>query len=225
MPSNDQGHALLVGASRGLGAGLVDAMTARGWRVTATVRDPARAAKTLAEAVEQVDIDVPEQVAALHARLNGQLFDLVFVVAGVSTGNPATPIHQERPEEALRVYRTNALSPIAFAEAFVDRLTPSGMIAFMSSTLGSVTRNTNGGYDAYRASKAALNMLARSFAARHPALGVLIVHPGWVRTDMGGPNAPLDVATSTEAMATMLAARRGLRGTAYVDWENNEIPW
>ena len=95
----------------------------------------------------------------------------------------------------------------------------------MSSTLGSITRNTNGGYEAYRASKAALNMLARSFAARHPELGVLIVHPGWVRTDMGGPQAPLDVQTSTAGMATMLQARRSLRGALYVDWENHEIPW
>lgn len=223
--AKETGRALLVGASRGLGAGLVSALSARGWDVTATVRDPKRGTPAGAASVEQVDIDEPAQIEALHGRLAAARFDLIFVVAGVSTADPTTPIHKESLSEALRLYRTNAISPIVFAEAFADRLAPGGMVALMSSTLGSIGRNTDGGYDAYRASKAALNMLARSFAARHKDLGVLIMHPGWVRTDMGGPKAPLDVETSTNAMAEAIAARRGLEGVAFVDWENKEIPW
>ncbi len=175
--------------------------------------------------VETVDIDDGDAVAALHARLADTRFALVFLVAGVSAADPAMPIHEEPEEETLRIYRTNALSPIRFAERFADRVAPGGRVAFMSSTLGSVARNTDGGYDSYRASKTALNTLARSFAARHRDLGVLVVHPGWVRTDMGGAKAPLDVATSAAGMADMLAARAGLRDAAFVDWENRDVPW
>ncbi len=215
---------LIVGASRGLGAGLVEALARRGWTVTATVRKEGTTVPAAA-AVEIVDIDDPGSVSGLHERLSGSRFDLVFVNAGVMSASPDAPIHEERVEEALRVFRTNAISPVAFAEAFRDRLAAHGRIALMSSILGSVSRNTNGGNDSYRASKAALNTLARSFSARHPDLGVLVVHPGWVRTDMGGRNAHLDVETSANAMADMLEKRADQRGAVFVDWENREIPW
>ncbi len=218
-------RALIVGASRGLGAGLTTELASRGWSVTATVRDPARGVPDGAHAVETVDIDAAAAVDALHARLAATRFDLIFVVAGVASDDPGRPIHEEDEQTALRIYRTNALSPIRFAERFVDLLAPDGMMALMSSTLGSVSGNTTGGWDSYRASKAALNMLARSFAARHEGLGVLIVHPGWVRTDMGGPSADLDVPTSARGMADMLDARRFTRGAVYVDWENQEVAW
>ena len=97
---------------------------------------------------------------------------------------------------------TNALSPLRFIEAFADLVPTNGVIAAMSSGLGSVTNNTRAGWEIYRASKAALNTMLRSFAVRRgDGRTVLAVAPGWVKTDMGGPNAALDVGTSVNAVS------------------------
>ena len=222
-------NALIVGASRGLGLGLVETLLKRGWRVTATQRKPSpELAELFSEhlAVEIADIDDDAAVAALHDRLKSQAFDLVFVVAGV-----ATQAHDPAPEVpravAAQVYLTNAISPIRFAEAFRDTLAPGGTLAFMSSILGSVALNDKGGWETYRASKAALNTLARSFGLRHAAenLSVVLMHPGWVRTAMGGPEADIDVATSVTGMADVIEARLGQPGTAYVDYRGETLAW
>jgi NAD(P)-dependent dehydrogenase (short-subunit alcohol dehydrogenase family) len=170
-----------------------------------------------------VDIARPDQVRALHARTAGATFGLVFVVAGVA-GQPEQPIHAVSPQEAADVFLTNAYWPVVFAETFLDRLAKGGTVALMTSILGSVS-NSNGGFETYRASKAALNMLGRCFAARHPDCAVLLLHPGWVRTDMGGPDAPLDVATSVRGLADVLEARAGRPGDAFLDYTGNEIGW
>ncbi|MGU3664716.1 SDR family oxidoreductase [Methylobacterium sp. A49B] len=227
--TQSQKSALIVGASRGLGLGLVESFLERGWRVTATQRTPSadlarRAAKTLR--VETVDIDEEASVAALHDRLAAEHFDLIFVVAGVAT-QAHDPLHAVPRAVAAQVYLTNAVSPIRFAEAFLDRLAPGGSVALMSSILGSVSLNDTGGWETYRASKAALNSLARSFESRHRAenLSVLILHPGWVRTEMGGAEADIDVATSVRGLAEVIAARLGEPGAHYLDYRGETLPW
>ncbi len=96
----------------------------------------------------------------------------------------------------------------------------------MSSGLGSVTNNLTGGWEAYRASKAALNTMIRSYAYRAPAgRTILTIAPGWVRTDMGGPGATLDIGTSVRGIADVIIARRGVPGHAYVNYEGKELPW
>lgn len=224
-----QKSALIVGASRGLGLGLVETFLARGWRVTATQRTPsAQLGRLSAEAlrIETADIDDDASVAALHERLAGQRFDLIFVVAGVAT-QAHDPLHAVPRAVAAQVYLTNAVSPIRFAEAFLDRLAPGGSLALMSSILGSVSRNDTGGWETYRASKAALNTLARSFAVRHRAenLSVLILHPGWVRTEMGGAEADIDVATSVTGLADVITAQLGRPGAQYLDYTGETLPW
>jgi NAD(P)-dependent dehydrogenase (short-subunit alcohol dehydrogenase family) len=101
------------------------------------------------------------------------------------------------------------------------------MVAFMSSVLGSIGTNDDGRAELYRASKAALNSLVRSFRARHAQAGltVLALHPGVVRTSMGGPSAPLDIETSVRAVADVMEARWGTGGQAFVDYRNEVIPW
>jgi NAD(P)-dependent dehydrogenase (short-subunit alcohol dehydrogenase family) len=227
--TQSQKNALIVGASRGLGLGLVESFLDRGWRVTATQRTPSadlarRAAKTLR--VETVDIDDDAGVAALHGRLASEWFDLIFVVAGVAT-QAHDPVHAVPRAVAAQVYLTNAVSPVRFAEAFLDRLAPGGSIALMSSILGSVSLNDTGGWEIYRASKAALNTLARSFESRHRAenLSVLILHPGWVRTEMGGAEADIDIATSVRGLAEVIAARLGEPGVRYLDYRGDTLPW
>ena len=223
----DRKRVLLVGASRGLGLGLARVFSAEGWEVTATARG--RSAELSAidgVRVETVDIVDPEQVGALHGRLAGERFDLIFIVAGVADG-AQEPAHSVSPDTAARVFLTNAHAPLAFAERFHDLLARGGTMAFMTSTLGSVGGNTSGGWEVYRASKAALNTLARCYALRHAGDGttVLLMHPGWVRTDMGGPNATLDVETSTTGMVRVIMQRLGGGGCTFVDYKGDLVPW
>ena len=100
-------------------------------------------------------------------------------------------------------------------------------VAFMSSILGSIGTNDDGRAELYRASKAALNSLIRSFRARHTRRDctVLALHPGVVRTGMGGPTAPLDIETSVKGVANVIAARWGNGGQAFVDYRNETVPW
>jgi NAD(P)-dependent dehydrogenase (short-subunit alcohol dehydrogenase family) len=224
--------ALIVGASRGLGLGLAREYLSHGWRVVATARDAKAAALRALQAefeealeIESVDIADGGQIAALRQRLADRRFDLVFVNAGV-TNDPDETIGEVATEEFIRVMTTNALGPMRVVEAFTDQVRPDGVVAVMSSGLGSVADNDGGGWDVYRASKAALNTLMKSFAARRgDKRTYLVVAPGWVRTDMGGASASLDVATSCRGMADMIAARRGQGGAAYVNYRNQTVRW
>ena len=229
MAQESRNNALIVGASRGLGLGLVETFLTRGWRVTATQRTPSTELARLrsdALRIETADIDDDAGVAGLHDRLASQSYDLIFVVAGVAT-QAHDPLHAVPREVAAQVYLTNAVSPIRFAEAFLDRLAPGGSLALMSSILGSVSLNEAGGWETYRASKAALNTLARSFEIRHRAqdVSVLVLHPGWVRTEMGGAGADIDVETSVTGLADVIAARLGQPGAHYLDYRGQTLAW
>lgn len=219
--------ALIIGASRGLGLGLVKEFRARDWQVTGTVRATAPELERVAGVtVEHLDIDQPGQIAALRKRLDGQRFDLLFVNAGVMMRDRSENIGAVTTEEFIRVMTTNALSPMRVLEALSDLVDATGTVAVMTSVLGSVSRNTGGDAEVYRASKAALNSLFKSFAARQrKTLTFLAVHPGWVQTEIGGPHAVLDVATSARGMADMIAKRTGSGGITFLDYANAEIPW
>ena len=218
----DMQSILIVGASRGLGKGLAERYARTGWSVLATVRKAGGVELDGAE-VATVDIDQPEMVKALHETTAGRLFDVIFIVAGVAT--TWGPIHETDPEDALQVYRTNAVSPVLFAEAFLDRLADGGQMVFMTSRMGSIGENEQGGVDAYRASKAALNMLAKGFSLRHKGLTVTLMHPGWVKTDLGGAGAAIDVETSVNGMVQVVDSRHGAGDLAFIDYTGRAIPW
>ncbi len=232
MTSSEASTVLIVGASRGLGLGLVQRHLERGWRVIATVRGRSEALEALAAkadgrlAIETLDVTDPEQITALAERLSGTRIDLLFVNAGV-THNPAQPIGEMGDGEFMHVLRSNAYGPIRVVERLGELVPAGGTVAVMTSGLGSVANNESGGLEAYRASKAALNTMLRSLAARKKATGIcyLAVDPGWVLTDMGGPDAPLDVGTSTRGIVDMLDDRRGQAGVAFVTHENKTVPW
>lgn len=225
---------LIVGASRGLGLGLAREYLARGWDVVATVRNEAGEAALAAIAdgasatlsVERLDMSHPDQVAALHAKLAERWLDLVFVNAGIA-GDPDEPVEAVATEDFQRVMTTNALDPLRLVASFRTLVKDGGTIAVMSSDMASVSGNDGGGWEVYRASKAALNQLMRSFTARHVADGrtYLLMSPGWVRTDMGGGDAPLDVATSVRGIADTIAQRDGSGGLHFVNYRNKPIQW
>lgn len=226
--------ALIIGASRGLGLGLTERFLERGWTVTSTSRSTGadrlhaladRSAGRLMP--ETVDIDDEAQVAGLHDRLDSTRFDLVFVNAGTTHDRWET-VAEVSTATFERVMVTNALSPLRFVERFQDLVSPTGTIGVMSSGQGSITRNTRvTGWEIYRASKSALNQLMRSYAARHPddPRTLLLIAPGWVQTELGGPDASLTVEQSTRGVADVIEAQTGKGGLHYLDYQGATVPW
>jgi len=222
---------LLIGASRGLGYAIAEEYLERGTRVVATVRGRTRTAlHDLQESVgglleiEHVDINVPEEVQSLRQRLGSRTFDLLFVNAGVGV---AETVGQVSTDEFTRVMVTNALSPMRVIETLGDVVPPDGTIAIMSSGQGSIANNHNGGFEVYRASKSALNQLMRSYAARHhdDARTLLLLAPGWVRTDLGGPNARLSIDESIPNLVRTVDAQRSRPGLQYLDYQGDTVAW
>ena len=221
---------LIVGASRGLGLGLVRGYLDEDWDVIATSRGSDRALREFAASaghrlrLETLDVTDATGLAALKRTLAGITLDVLFVSAGVM-GERDGPAADVQPEEFARVLVTNALSPLKIIEALDEGVPRDGAIVAMTSTLGSVAGNTGGGTEVYRASKAALNTLLRSYASRHPQRAIIAMHPGWVRTDMGGANATVSVEDSARGMVTAIAARSGHAGCVFIDYRGQTIPW
>jgi NAD(P)-dependent dehydrogenase (short-subunit alcohol dehydrogenase family) len=225
--------ALIIGASRGLGYALAAEYLDRGWQVTATVRGSGQTKlHDLAGysegrlVVETVDITIPEQVTALHERLAQTTFDLLFVNAGV-TNHPEETVADVSTDTFVRLMVTNALSPMRVVETLQTLVTPDGTIAVMSSGQGSIANNDKGGFEIYRASKSALNQLMRSFAARHTddPRTLLLMAPGWVQTDLGGPAARLTVDQSIPGVADTIEAQTAKGGLHYVDYQGQTVRW
>lgn len=222
--------ALIIGASRGLGLGLVQQLHANGWQVTATVRDPQRAdaLRAVPEVrIETLDIDDSASLDALITRLDGQVFDLLFVNAGI-----LGPDHQSASgataAELGQLFMTNVAAPIRLAERFVGQLRPQGaVLAFMSSGLGSVANPEGNNLALYKASKAALNSLTNSFVCTlaEPRPTVLSLHPGWVKTDMGGDGAELEIVDSCRGLVAQVEAYSGRGGHHFIDYQGQTIPW
>ncbi|KTC27216.1 SDR family oxidoreductase [Pseudomonas fluorescens] len=222
--------ALIIGASRGLGLGLVKQLLQDGWDVTATVRDPNKADALKAVGpvqIEKLDMDDQQAVIALAQRLKDRTFDLLFVNAGVKGPANQEPGHVTLAEVG-QLFFTNAVAPINLAQRFVGQIRKdTGVLAFMSSVLGSVTIPDGSDLALYKASKAALNSMTNSFITQlgEPKPTVLSLHPGWVKTDMGGENAHIDVETSVRGLVDQVNAYTGKGGHHFVDYKGDTIAW
>ncbi|MFK0290553.1 SDR family NAD(P)-dependent oxidoreductase [Streptomyces sp. NPDC090442] len=226
------GTALIVGASRALGLALAAEYAHRGWDVIGTVRGDQRTGlHDLADAsegrvtVESLDMTDPEQIIALRERLAGRTLDLLFVNAAIARGD--IPVGEVPTEMFVEVMVTNALSPMRVVETFRSLVAPTGTIGVMSSRQGSLSQNTNGGQDVYRASKSALNQLMRSYAARYAdaAHTLLLMCPGHVRTELGGPNAPLTIDQSIPGVVDTIERHGGEPGLQYLNYQGQTVPW
>ncbi len=222
--------ALIIGASRGLGLGLVTEYADRGWQVTATVRQLPAPDAFLKFGdqikVEVLDINHLASIEAFLPRLKSQLFDVIFINAGVG-GPEGKNAETVTPDEMTDLFMTNAISPVRLGYKLVPFVKPgSGILAFMTSILGSVTLSGGTYAQLYCASKAALNQLTRSFVAELKAnITVLSMHPGWVRTDMGGTGADIDVATSVKGLVDVLKSKADSHVHEYLDYRGKTIPW
>ncbi len=221
MPS-----ALILGASRGIGLGLSRELIGRGWQVVATHRGPAPELAATGARLAVVDVDDDASVAALAAALAGERFDHVLINAGIM-GNRADTAATISREAMAQLFWTNAIAPIRAARRLLSLVRDGGSIGFMTSVLGSVAGRTHGAVELYSASKAALNSLTRGFAVQDVGtrpVAVLNLHPGWVKTDMGGADADIDVATSVKGLADVIASARP-PGQRYLDYTGATIPW
>lgn len=210
---------LITGAGRGLGKELARQYAADGWRVIGTERG--------ANAKFSLDVTDRKQISLLAKRLKGEPIDLLFCNAGISGKRGMAPgsFDFESWEEVLRV---NLLGPAAVAEALLDNVATSHRktIAMMSSRLGSIAESS-GMTLPYSTSKAALNMLVKGLAATLVSRDVIVValSPGWVRTDMGGKQAPLAPETSVQGLREVIAGLKRADSGKFLSYDGSEIPW
>jgi NAD(P)-dependent dehydrogenase (short-subunit alcohol dehydrogenase family) len=225
---------LLIAASRGLGLAMAAEFLKKGWNVVGTVREGSRQTELhdLAEKfkdrveIEILDICEQAQVTALRERLSGRVFEMMFVNAG-TTNNEKETIGDVTTDEFVRVMVTNSLCPMRVVEALEDLVAATGLIGVMSSGQGSVANNVTGMREVYRSSKAALNQFMRSYAARHSGTSraMVLMAPGWVRTEMGGPDARLSIEESVPNLVSVLLKKQGTPGLEYLDYLGRTVPW
>jgi len=222
-------RALIIGASRGIGLGLAKELAGRGWHVFASERRPS---ESLAEAAEGAPIEIvtadvtdSDSLAALADGIDEGSLDVVLVNAGI-IGGDHQQVEQASTDEVTHVIMTNAIGPARAAKLMLPLLHDGGTLAFMTSRMGSVD-DSSGGFDLYRMSKAAQNILARGISeqqAKARGIAVLSLHPGWVQTDMGGAGATLSVAESVRGLADVLEGEHG-PGHRFLAYDGKEIPW
>jgi NAD(P)-dependent dehydrogenase (short-subunit alcohol dehydrogenase family) len=222
--------ALITGANRGIGLEFARQYAKDGWRVVATSRTPekAEALHALGDAVTVHRLDVADvaAVAALGRELGPETIDVLIANAGVAGPRGMTPESVDAAGWG-DTFRVNAMAPLAVAGAFktqVARSEQRKMIA-ITSRLGSMAANAEGGMYAYRASKAALNAVWRSFALDHPELIAAVLHPGWVRTDMGGKQAALRVEESVGGLRRVIAGLDKAASGGFYNYDGSPIPW
>ncbi|MCW5698901.1 MAG: SDR family oxidoreductase [Rhodospirillales bacterium] len=223
---------LVTGANRGLGLEFVKQYAADGWEVLATCRHPeqANALKEVEGNVHIYPLDVTDfaRVEALGQSLRGHPIDVLINNAG-KYGPRSLAFNEVDFGEWADVMRVNVMAALKVSEVFVDQVAGSRQkrIAALSSKMGSMSDNTSGGSYIYRSSKAALNAAMKSLAIDLQGRGISVValHPGWVRTDMGGPDALIDAPESVTGLRNVIA-NLDVRNTGeFVNYDGTRIPW
>ncbi|HYF60066.1 MAG TPA: SDR family oxidoreductase [Burkholderiaceae bacterium] len=222
--------ALILGASRGIGLEFARQYLAAGWTVYGTHRgeDDRIRLRDLGAQTLRLDVQRTEDIAGIAWQLDGERIDVAVVNAGVY--GPRTSSIQQPPtdEQFDLVMRTNVLAAMRLLPILAPLLAPAqGTLAFVSSRMGSIAEAGASYGMLYRVSKAAVNMVAKLAHADYGPVGirVLALHPGWVRTDMGGPNADVAVEDSIAGMRAVIADRAAHPGGQFLDWRGQALAW
>lgn len=220
---------VVTGANRGLGLELAKQFTAVGAKVIGTAREPEAATELAATGARVVQLDVSDDasVAAFAKAIGDSPVHLLINNAGMSGRSLVG--EATRVEIARRIIDVNTLGPMRVTDALLPNLIAAdeAIIVNMSSGLGSLAGNTSGGYHGYRESKAALNMYSRSLAADHREDGILAiaVSPGWVRTDMGGSEAPLSPEESVSGLRKVIEGLSPEQSGKFLNHDGTELDW
>jgi NAD(P)-dependent dehydrogenase (short-subunit alcohol dehydrogenase family) len=230
-------HSILItGANRGIGLELARVFSQNDWEVIATCREPAgasdlkgiQAASEGRLTIRKLDVIRDKDIAALAEELAGKPLDILLNNAGI-----LGPKQQEfgRLDEGawLETFAVNSLGPYRMARALVDNVAGSKrrIIATITSEMGSTAGNSSGGYYVYRSSKAAANMIMKNLSLdlRREGITCVALHPGWVRTRMGGSSAPLSPEGSAEGLFQVLTSLDREQNGTFLDYRGKEILW
>lgn len=222
---------LITGANRGIGLAFCDHYAGLGWRVLATCRNPDDAAELAAIdgdlTLYRMDVGDRRSVRAAAGAIGDEPLDLLINNAG-TYGSRGQDFGNLDPDGWADAFRVNAMGPLLVTEAFQDNVARGDrrLVVCLTSRMGSLT-DGDGGYIQYRSSKAALNMAVRAavrdLAARR--IAIVLFHPGWVRTDMGGSSAPLSPARSVASMARVFDKLSLADSGRFLNHDGSEIPW
>jgi NAD(P)-dependent dehydrogenase (short-subunit alcohol dehydrogenase family) len=227
---------LITGANRGLGLEFARQYLAEGWQVYATCRDPASAyeLRRLAEDSDNrlrilaIAVTDSASIQSAATELDEEAIDLLLNNAGI-VGPQGQTIGNIDYEAWAEVLAVNTMGPVRVSEAFVKHVARSDrkLIVTLTSGMGSIADNTSGGSIVYRSSKAAVNMVMRSLAIDLAPRGITcaVVNPGWVRTDMGGPNATLEPSESISALRRLIATLGPEQSGQFFNYTGREYPW
>jgi NAD(P)-dependent dehydrogenase (short-subunit alcohol dehydrogenase family) len=219
---------LITGANRGLGFEFARQYAADGWRVIGTARHPASADALagIGAEIHALDVRDAEAVGRLARQLGDEPIDVLVANAGVAGPRDMTADAVD-VEGWVDTFRTNTIAPLVVAGAFAPLVAKSRQrkLIAISSRLGSLEANEEGGMYVYRSSKAALNAAFRSFALDHKNVIAAMLHPGWVRTDMGGEAAPLTAPESVAGMRRVIAGLTQQDSGRFFDYEGTPVPW
>lgn len=222
---------MITGANRGIGLELTKRFLAAGNRVIATCRDVDRSSDLAALGgaleVHCVDVTREDDVASLRAGLSNQTLDVLINNAGIM-GSEQQTIDAMDYDAWLDAFSVNTLAPFRLITTFRDNLKRSGnpRAVTLSSQMGSLNRKSTGSH-AYRSSKAAVNKVMQVLATELAADGIIVcpVHPGWVRTDMGGNSADISVEESGEGLFSLVNALTMEQTGRFWSWNGEEHPW
>lgn len=227
--TDGQGVVLITGANRGLGLEFARQYSEDGWTVLATARAPERAEELSGLDVELLQLDVTdaESVARLAAELNGRAIDMLINNAGIF---PRFNTLDETEFDAVAlILDVNVIGPMRVTQALLPNLVAGDQkkIINITSSLGSIENNGFGRFYGYRESKSALNMFSKTLAVELADQGFTVIaqHPGWVQTDMGGPEANLTPEESITGMRAVIDNVTPEDSGTYWSVEGEQVPW
>jgi NAD(P)-dependent dehydrogenase (short-subunit alcohol dehydrogenase family) len=223
---------LITGAGRGIGFQLTKLALADGHNVYALVRNPDKAAELTELKMKnndslhllKADVRSADELKQVQAQLKNTPIDVLINNAGILTDSD---IQHLTPDELQSVFAVNTFAPIQVTQTFLQNLkaAPSAKLINITSLMGSISDNGSGGYYAYRMSKAALNMFAKSFSVDEPTITTLQLHPGWVRTSMGGPQAPVEPVDSAKGLYKVIMTSKADQSGKFFNYDGRPLPW